>query len=94
MPYLAKHMSDGSIVRIGYGRDKGKRDVIEYNTPPELDLVDEAEWEEHVPTISLEDAGLEEEELQPDFGGDGSYEEGIHAYLAWFYDGDYDKSLG
>jgi len=33
--------------------------------PDELDLADEANWEDNVLFISLEDAGLEEKELEP-----------------------------
>lgn len=48
---------------------------------PELDLVEEADWEEHVEFLSLSDAGLEEE-------GDGNSPENDNVvdYMEWFYD--------
>lgn len=52
---------------------------------PNLDLVDECCWEDHVEMISLEDAGFEEDHEQPVFGlraQSGS----ICAYIDWWYD--------
>ncbi len=53
---------------------------------PQLDLVDECDWEDHVETISLEEAAIEEDHEQPVFGlraQSGS----ILDYIDWFYDG-------
>ena len=50
---------------------------------PQLDLVDECDWEDHVETISLEEAGFEEEHEHPVFGlraQSGS----ILDYIEWF----------
>lgn len=50
-----------------------------------LDLVDEMVWEDSdkVEKITLEEAGLEESNLNDD-----AFLSGIHAYLTWFYDGE------
>jgi hypothetical protein len=57
---------------------------------PNLDLVDECDWEDHVETISLEEAGFEEEHSQPVFGlraQSGSVSE----YINWWHDKDADQ---
>ena len=53
---------------------------------PELDLVDQCDWENHVEFLSLEDAGLEENSSQPIHGG--KCDADTLEYIAWFYDGE------
>ena len=58
---------------------------------PELDLVDQCDWENHVEFLSLEDAGLEEISSQPIHGGKCDADTtsgGVLEYIAWFYDGE------
>lgn len=39
------------------------RALPEFDTEPELDLVDEMEWEDHIDFLSLVEAGLETQDL-------------------------------
>jgi len=67
-------------------------DVLVSSVPSQLDLVQEAEWEDHVEFITLEEAGFEEEASQPIVGGlfdEGYHEQGnVLEYVDWFYDGE------
>lgn len=51
-------------------------------TPGPLDLVDEADWEDRVEYVSLEDAGLEESASHAD--GDSS----VIDYVEWVNEGE------
>lgn len=55
---------------------------------PELDLVDECNWEDHpsIVYISLEEAGLEETSGQPLFGLSSAHTQGIEEYVSWWLD--------
>lgn len=57
---------------------------------PELDLVDEMEWEDSdkIEFVSLEEAGLEESHAEPVFGLEGSTFSSVYEYAEWFYDND------
>ena len=50
-----------------------------------VDLVDEMNWEdsEKIEKLSLEEAGVEEENCN-----DLSFKNSIYSYTSWFYDGD------
>jgi len=49
---------------------------------PEFDLVQEAEWEDHTDFLTLEEAGLEEDNgRQPEHGTNS-----VHDYIMWFSD--------
>lgn len=97
MPYITRHHLDGAVERIGFGQHAGERKIIKWPDQTRhdatLDLADEANWEDEIEFESLEDNGFEEGEEMPQFGGPGRDSNGVHAYLAWFYDGDYDESL-
>lgn len=57
-----------------------------------LDLVDEMNWEDSdkVIVVSLDEAGLEEPALETESHLHGRmFYSGIHAYLDWFYDGEW-----
>jgi len=52
-------------------------------------LVQEMEWEDHVEFVSLEEAGLEDNnDDEPVFGQYLSIEGSIYSYTTWFHDGD------
>ena len=54
-----------------------------------LDLVQEMEWEDHVEFVSLEEAGLEDNnDDEPVHGQYLSVEGSIYSYTTWFHDGD------
>jgi len=58
----------------------------------QLDLVDEMSWEDcdKVELIGLDEAGLEEPALETESHLHGRmFHSGIHAYLNWFYDGEW-----
>ena len=55
---------------------------IFYSSLPELDLADEASWEDHTEFLSLEEAGLEEGE------GFSHAHYSCPEYVAWATDGE------
>jgi hypothetical protein len=65
-----------------------------YAALPALDLVEQMAWEDsgEVEVISLEQAGLEEQDSMPMFGMSDSERPagGVVSYVEWFYDGDPD----
>lgn len=53
----------------------------------ELDLVEEASWEDHVEFADI-DLVIQEQRKQPVFGLDNALSSGIHAYVDWWMDGE------